>query len=1032
MKERTVIGLSVAFFVLVCVSDSLIEAFVFKSKPFWDSLLGDVSAHTFYHRALVTIAFLIFGMIVSRAFRRQSLAEQSLRQRSDELAESGRLLRKEIEERTRLEAELRESQEQFKNLYEETKKSVELYRSLLDSTPDSIVIYSPEGFPEYLNPSFVHTFGWTLEDVQGKRIPFVPDTEREATSEAIRRIMVEGEWVSGFETKRLTKDGGLLDIRLSASRFRDSVGNPSGMLVILRNITERKRAEDETRRTKAMLHSILENLPTAVFLKDAEDLKYLLWNKASAHLFGLPAENVVGKTAYELFSRAQADLFTSHDREAIRLGVLVEIPEEHLQTKHGGTRILHIKKLPILDEHGSPRYLAGIADDITERKEAEHAMIKAREMAEQNSRAKSEFLANMSHEIRTPINGIMGMTELALNTQLTAEQYEYLDAVRVSADSLLKLINDILDFSKIEAGKLDLINVEFSLRDAIADTMTILAVQAHKKGLELVCHVPPEIPDAVIGDPGRVRQILVNLAGNAIKFTDQGEVGVSVSCESQIGREIVVHFLVRDTGIGIPEEKQQTIFRAFEQADGSTSRKYGGTGLGLAISSRFCDLMGGRIWVESEIGQGSRFHFTVPLRMQAGQAVPCIPEETVTLKDLPVLVVDDNATNRTILEQILLHWGMKPTAVDSGKAALEEITRACEANKPYPLVITDCMMPEMDGFALVEQMNEDSRTCPPTIIMLASAGERGDAARCLKLGIAAYLLKPVKQAELLLTISRVMKEPSSVGETGPSLVTRHSIRESKRRLRILLAEDNLVNQKLAKRMLERMGHEVVVARHGQEALELWDKGAFHLILMDVQMPVMDGLEATKTIRERESNRGGHIPIIAMTAYAMAGDKERCMDAGMDGYVPKPINAQELFQRVEEVTTPYPEGARPREVVSSNPQAIAKHRILDRVGGDPELLTEILDLFLSDSPKLLTEMRQALEEHDADRMEKAAHALKGSVGNFSAKGAEQAALRVETLGRTKELDRAPHAILLLEKEIARVREELLMLRQEIRP
>ncbi|MEW6351373.1 MAG: PAS domain S-box protein [Thermodesulfobacteriota bacterium] len=794
-----------------------------------------------------------------------------------------------------------QTQQKFRDLYEESKKTHELYRSLLDSTPDAVVVYDASGFPRYLNNAFTVTFGWTFDEVRGRRIPFVPDSEAETTATAIRRIFVDGESVSGLETRRLTKDGRRLDIHLSASKYNDHAGNTAGMVVILRDISDLKQVERE--------------------------------------------------------------------------------------------------------------------------------LVQARKVAEGASRAKSEFLANMSHEIRTPINGIMGMTELALNTQLTAEQYEYLDAVRVSADSLLKLINDILDFSKIEAGKFDLIDVDFALRDTLSDAMTILGVQAHKKGVELIYHVPPEIPDGVIGDPGRLRQILINLVGNAIKFTDKGEVAVSVRSELRTEKETVLHFSVRDTGIGIPKDKQHSIFRAFEQADGSTSRNYGGTGLGLAITSRFCELMGGEIWVESEPGQGSTFHFTVPFKLAPEAPQPSVLPDMKRLKDLPVLVVDDNATNRQVLEQVLLYWEMSPTVVDSGKAALAATQKACQEGRPFALVITDCMMPEMDGFELVERLNEAPGVCPSTVIMLTSSGERGDASRCLKLGISAYLMKPIKQAELLMTISRVLQEPSSVN-ARPTLVTRHSIREVKRRLRILLAEDNLVNQKLAKRMVEKMGHEVTVARHGQEALQILEQGGFDLILMDVQMPMMDGLDATRAIRDRERDAGGHIPIIAMTAYAMAGDKEKCLEAGMDGYLSKPINAKAVFQKIEEVTVQCREGVCQAPVSHVYPEAIGKNRILERAGGDPALLREVLDLFLIDSPKLLTEIREAFEQNDPDRMGKAAITLKGSVGNFAASGAEQAALRVETVAKFGDLEQAPQAILNLEKEIDRVREELLVLQQRI--
>ncbi len=838
--------------------------------------------------------------------------------------------------------------------------------------------------------------------------------------------------------------------------LRDAEGRPTRMAGSHTDITARKQTEEALRASaeasqalltslrdsEALYQSLVESLPLSIFRKNKEG-RFTFANARCCEAFGRSLADLKGRTDDDLYAPALAEKYRQDDRRVLETGETFETVEGH-RTPAGESRFVQVLKTPVRDATGEIIGTQAIFWDVTAReraasaaRSAAEATEKARRAAEAATRSKSEFLANMSHEIRTPMNGILGMTELALDTDLSAEQREYLNMVKTSADALLTIINDILDFSKIEAGRMDLDPIPFPLRDSLSDTVSTLALRAHVRGLELACHVRPDVPDALVGDPGRLRQVIVNLAGNAIKFTHAGEVVVYVEVVESGEDDVLLRFSVRDTGIGIAPEKQRAIFEAFSQADSSTTRRYGGTGLGLAISRQLVALMGGTIWVESVPGQGSTFFFTARLGRQAVPTETPEPPRPVRLHDLPALVVDDNATNRRILQEMLTNWRMRPTVVESGPAALALLEFARDRGEPFALVLLDAMMPDMDGFDLAARIKERPELAGATLMMLSSADRHGDAARCRELGVSAYLGKPIKQSDLLdaimttldATASSLDVSPSSslvsCGEpaaAAPPPAASESV-PGLRPLRILLAEDNAVNQRLAVRTLEKRGHVVIVAANGREALAVLDqaKEPFDVVLMDVQMPEMDGFEATAAIREREQNTSTHLPIVAMTAHAMKGDRERCLEAGMDGYVSKPLQTSELFAALADILANPPQQAAASE--TNDGPAFDREAALERVGGDGELLVEIAGLFLEEAPVLLAQLRDALARNDASALERAAHSLKSSVGTFSAASAQESARVLETMGRENDLANAPKILARLEEQVARLDQAL---------
>ncbi len=662
-------------------------------------------------------------------------------------------------------------------------------------------------------------------------------------------------------------------------------------VTLLTSVVDRRFSEQAMALESSELRygQLVESVQVILWRRNIPSAVFSFVNREAEVLLGYPLENWLTQPNFweEHIHPEDRALADSSCEAAARTKKNQEF--EHRMTAAGGETLWLRTCVRVIAGAGRTNELVGVMVDVTARKRAQEA-------AEAANRAKSEFLANMSHEIRTPMNGVIGMAELVLDTELNPEQREHLEILKASADSLLDIINEILDFSKIEAGKLDLDFVDFNLRDILETTAKGLSLAAHTKNIEITCEVQPEVPELILADPTRLRQIVVNLMGNAIKFTERGEVAVVVALDSAAGESLMLHFAVRDTGLGVPLEKQKLIFEAFSQVDSSTTRKFGGTGLGLTISSRLVGLMGGKIWVESQPGRGSTFHFTAQARVSNSLPADSRRVQPEQLGEVRVLVVDDNSTNRRILGDTLKRWGMKHQLEISAEAGLRALQEAHNQGVPFQLVLSDMQMPEMDGFSFVAKIRENPQLVGVTVLMLTSGRRQGDVARGKALGVASHLCKPVARAELLVAIQQALGKVE-VKERS-TLTTPSSLRPPGQGVRILLAEDNKVNQRVAVRMLEKDGHQVIVVGDGHQALAALEREDFDLVLMDVQMPEMGGLEATAAIREKEKSTGRHLPIVAMTAGAMQGDQEKCLAAGMDGYLSKPVRSQELREIVE--------------------------------------------------------------------------------------------------------------------------------------
>ena len=770
------------------------------------------------------------------------------------------------------------------------------FRSLVETTTEWVWEVDPSGTIEYASPRIQQLLGHASSEAAGKTLFEFMDTERIEISQTSFRNAVKGRqpWL-GIENTYRHKNGDLVCVETNALPILGPGGQLVGYRGIDRDVTAHKRAEREAQFERSLLNTLLEHSPDFIYFKD-RDSRFLRASRTLAKYFGVhESVDVVGKTDRDFFDLDRWEEYLKDERRIMETAQPVVSKEEQQAAPDGRTTWVLTSKGPLVSDDGGIIGTFGISRDITDRKRADQELRAAKEAAEAASVAKSNFLANMSHEVRTPMNAVIGMAELLLDTRLDSAQREYLKVIVESGESLLSVLNDVLDLSRLEAGKLDIDQIRFDLYDAFGKTMKSLAYRAHVKGLELIGRISPDVPRCVIGDPARLRQMIVNLVGNAVKFTEAGEVVLSLEAQSRSDTQAVLHFCVTDTGIGVPEEKRAAIFQAFEQADNSMTRAFGGTGLGLSICARLAQLMRGTVWLGDGVDRGSEFHFTVRVGIPEDSGRPVERNADMPSK---VLVIDDSATNRSLLCEVLDSWNIGSEAAADRSEAVAFLRKARAAGSPFSLLLCDAHMPGTDGFVLVEEIRNEFEA--PVIMMLTTSDLSGDLSRCQESRAAGYVLKPVKQSDLFDAIASATGINADIEDGAAEAKSEPA--SSARSLRILLAEDSLVNQKLAIGLLGKHGHTITPVRDGREAFNTWSSQEFDVILMDVQMPEMDGLEATRSIRAEEQQTGRHVPIIAMTAHAIKGDRERCLEAGMDDYVAKPIRAQQLLEKLAALPT----------------------------------------------------------------------------------------------------------------------------------
>jgi two-component system sensor histidine kinase/response regulator len=899
---------------------------------------------------------------------------------------------------------------------------LDLLCTAYDLSSEFVCLASLRGDPLYVNRAGRELLGIDANaDIRTTRLRdyYAERTWTQLRQQGLPAVQQEGRWQAEGQVRHFGT-GQETDVHITAilvSHPRQS-DRPLLLALLHDDLSDRKRAEELEVLNNAILHSSLDPIITV----DHEGV-VTEFNPAAERTFGRLRSEVVGEKSEEI-------LFSTGDDEGAKDRV-----ERHLSAGQGSllgrrTEITAVRgngehfpaemAMTVLRQKGLPVFTFFLRD-ISDRKRAEAELRKAKNAAEAANQAKSLFLANMSHEIRTPISGVIGMTELLLDTQLTTEQREYMSLARESAESLLALINDVLDFSKIEAGRIEFERVPFDLRDTLGNALRSLAFRAHCKGLELACRVAPETPDRWLGDPGRLRQVVINLVGNAVKFTERGQVVLHVQCKRQTDKAALLQFTIADTGVGVPADKQATIFDAFQQASKSTTRQFGGTGLGLAISRRLVELMKGRVWIESEPERGSRFLFTAQLELAGPAAADGDRPPPPDLHDQRALIVDDNATSREILAEMVRGWGAQPTLAPGTDQALAIFDEAQNTGQPFRLVIADARMPGRDGLTLAEEVLKREPGPTALLVMLTTDDLPRDIARCEQLELANRILKPISRSELLSAVTKALDVESRETTAAP----RDSAgKRLTRPLRILLAEDSLVNQTLVIALMKKRGHSVTVASNGQLALDTLAAEPFDLILMDVLMPEMDGLEATQAIRAEERTSGKHLPILAMTAHAMKGDRQRCLDAGMDGYVSKPINFEELLSAIDDVVPDALPAADSAAINLADPTPPDKSTnrpdwpsVLTAFGENRKLLDDVIRVFLSEAPSLLAEAHAAIDGQQMPTLKRAAHTLRGAMRHFGSIRGRATAAQLELAARNADTSGATDAARQLDTDIA---------------